>query len=114
MRLIHDQIQYIEFLSRDLAKVKEFYGKAFGWNFTDYGETYTAFEGKYVDGGFEIGNPVNGSILIILYSDNLFETKNKVVEAGGLIRQDIFPFPGGKRFCFTDPDGNELAVWSNK
>ena len=113
MKLKNEQIQYIEFLSRDLSKVKEFYSKAFGWEFTDYGETYTAFSGEYVDGGFEIGEPVRGSILVILYSDNLETTKEKVESAGGELVQDIFEFPGGKRFHFSDPDGNELAVWAN-
>lgn len=114
MKLKHEQIQYIEFLSKDLSKAKEFYSKAFGWKFTDYGDKYTAFEGDYVDGGFEIGEPVKGGILVILYSDNLENTKEKVQEAGGVIEQDVFEFPGGKRFHFSDLDGNELAVWSNK
>jgi len=25
-----------------------------------------------------------------------------------------FQFPGGRRFHFTDPGGNELAVWSER
>jgi predicted enzyme related to lactoylglutathione lyase len=111
-KLIHEQIQYIEFLSRDLQEAKGFYTEAFGWKFTDYGPDYTAFEGDAVDGGFTQGEPVRGSILVILYSADIEATKMKVEDAGGVIVKDIFSFPGGRRFQFTDPDGNELAVWS--
>ncbi|MFD1771583.1 VOC family protein [Sphingobacterium suaedae] len=111
-KLRHEQIQYLEFLSADLERAKDFYHTAFGWTFTDYGPQYTAFEGDFVDGGFTGGTPRPGSILVILYSDNLEETKKRVVRAGGIIIKDIFSFPGGRRFQFTDPDGYELAVWS--
>ncbi|MBE8719143.1 VOC family protein [Sphingobacterium pedocola] len=111
-KLKHEQIQYLEFLSNDIARAKDFYTKCFGWKFTDYGTGYTAFEGDYVDGGFTIGKPVNGSILVVLYSDDIELSKNKVISHGGTIVQDIFSFPGGKRFQFTDLDGYELAVWS--
>ncbi len=108
----HEQVQYIEFLSADLTRIKNFYQQSFGWEFTDYGPEYTAFSGKYVDGGFTLGTPQKGSILVILFSQDLESTLNKVVNAGGQIVQDIFSFPGGRRFHFTDPDSNELAVWS--
>ena len=111
-KLKHEQIQYIEFLSGDIVRAKDFYTSCFVWKFTDYGAEYTAFEGDYVDGGFTIGEPVKGSILVILYSKDIESSKNKVISAGGIIVKDIFEFPGGKRFQFTDPDGYELAVWS--
>ncbi len=111
-KLKQEQIQYIEFLSKDIVQAKNFYAKCFGWVFTDYGTEYTAFAGDYVDGGFTYGEPVNGTILVILYSKDLEATKNKVISAGGNIVKDIFSFPGGKRFQFTDLDGYELAVWS--
>lgn len=114
MKLKHEQIQYVEFLSRDLARIKTFYMNSFGWRFTDYGPEYIAFEGEAVDGGFTLGEPTRGSILVILYSARLEETKEKVVKAGGAIAKDIFSFPGGRRFHFVDPEGNELAVWSDK
>lgn len=113
MKLIPDQIQYVEFLSRDLHKIKTFYNKAFGWEFTDYGSEYTAFTGQNIDGGFTSGEPVRGSVLVILYSNELENAKARVEQAGGTISKDIFSFPGGRRFHFTDPDGNELAVWSD-
>lgn len=113
MKLKHEQIQYVEFLSKDLAKAKAFYAAAFGWAFTDYGPDYAAFSGDYVDGGFTAGEPKKGSILVILYSERLEETLGKVKAAGGVIVKDIFSFPGGRRFQFEDPDGNELAVWTD-
>jgi len=111
-KLKHEQIQYIEFLSKDIVKAKNFYTECFGWKFTDYGEHYTAFEGDYVDGGFTTGKPVKGTILIVLYSKDIEASKNKVISAGGTIVKDIFSFPGGKRFQFTDLDGYEIAVWT--
>ena len=111
-KLKSEQVQYIEFLSKDLNRAKGFYTNSFGWQFTDYGPEYTAFEGDYVDGGFTAGTPVKGTVLVILYSDNIEATLQKVIAAGGTIVKDIFSFPGGRRFHFTDPDGYELAVWS--
>jgi len=111
-KLKHEQIQYIEFLSNDIQLVKRFYTECFNWTFTDFGPNYTAFEGDYIDGGFTSGSPVKGSILIILYSKEIETTKEKIIKAGGIIALDIFSFPGGRRFHFIDPDGNELAVWS--
>lgn len=112
-KLHHEQIQYIEFLSQDLTRIKTFYTNSFNRSFTDYGSDYTAFEGTYVDGGFTLGNPKKGSVLVILFSETLEATKEKVLNAGGATTKDIFSFPGGRRFQFNDPDGNELAVWSN-
>ncbi|MGK9128443.1 VOC family protein [Olivibacter sp. SA151] len=111
-KLKHEQVQYIEFLSADINRAKKFYSDSFGWKFTDYGLEYTAFEGDYVDGGFTSGEPINGSILIVLYSEDIETSKRKVIRAGGVLVKDIFNFPGGKRFHFRDPDGYELAVWS--
>lgn len=109
----HEQIQYVEFQSKDLAVIKKFYSEAFCWLFTDYGPEYTAFAGEHVAGGFYPGEPTKGSVLVILYSERLEETLQKVRAAGGSIVREIFSFPGGRRFHFVDPDGNELAVWSN-
>ncbi len=114
MKLQHEQIQYIEFVSPNFEQIKQFYTTAFDWKFTDYGPEYTGFEGTYVDGGFAAGQPVKGSVLVILYSQDLESTLAKITAAGGTISKDIFSFPGGRRFHFEDPDGNELAVWSDK
>ena len=107
------QVQYIEFLSADIKQAKRFYTESFGWKFEDYGPEYSAFEGDYIDGGFTLGKPVKGSILVIIYDADIEAAMHKVIKAGGSISKDIFSFPGGRRFHFTDPDNNELAVWSD-
>jgi predicted enzyme related to lactoylglutathione lyase len=108
-------INYIEFTAPDLEKIKAFYTKVFKWKFTDYGPEYSAFNDGFIDGGFEKGEVKNtGQPLVILYSSNLEDTQKAVAAAGGKIVRGIFSFPGGRRFHFTDPSGNELAVWSDK
>ena len=94
--------------------VKAFYARAFSWTFTDFGPTYSAFE-EGLEGGFD-GNPAEGAVkpLPVLYSTDLEATLDAVVEAGGTIVRPIFVFPGGRRFHFTDPAGNELAVWAER
>ncbi|WP_350286500.1 VOC family protein [uncultured Croceitalea sp.] len=105
-------INYIEFRSTDLKETKRFYQQAFGWVFTDYGDGYTAFKESGVEGGFELTHePIVNGVLVVLHHHNLEEIKNKIIQAGGSISQEIFSFPGGSRFQFLDPSGNELAVW---
>lgn len=110
------KINYIEFPSRDLAATKRFFTSAFGWSFVEYGPEYIAIEDAGLDGGFfksdKVASTDNGSVLIVLYSSELETTAEKVKSAGGKIIQDIFSFPGGRRFHFSDPNGNEYAVWS--
>ena len=114
MTQVHHQIQYIEFLSNDFDRIKQFYTAAFGWEFTDSGPKYTTFAGEYVEGGFGAGAPVVGSIMPILYSKSPEESLEQVKSAGGVIVKDMFTFPGGRRFEFTDPEGNHLAVWTTE
>ena len=113
----HEKINYIELPSRDLAATKTFYSDVFGWAFTDYGPEYAAFDHAGLDGGFfqadMNASTANGSALVVIYSKNLEQTQAKVEGAGGVIVKPIFSFPGGRRFHFTDPTGNELAVWSD-
>ena len=107
------RIDYIEFGVADLNRTKAFYGEAFGWTFTDYGPTYCAFSDGAMNGGFTTeSKPRAGGPLVILYGDDLAAVQRKVEAAGGGIARPIFSFPGGRRFHFTDPDGYELAVWS--
>jgi predicted enzyme related to lactoylglutathione lyase len=108
----HHKINYIEFLSTDIAKTKEFYSKVFGWSFEDWGPEYISFTGLGIDGGFMQGEPKPGGPLVILYSADLEATKKVVMEAGGTIVVPTFEFPGGKRFHFADGTGNTLGVWS--
>lgn len=56
----------------------------------------------------------SGGPLVILFADDLEGAQEKVEEAGGKILKLIYAFPGGRRFHFADPDGYELAVWSDK
>lgn len=108
-------IDYVEFAALDLDATKAFYGKAFGWTFVDYGPQYLAFESGKLSGGFAKSESVSkGGALVILYAENLESALEAVKNHGGKIVQDIFAFPGGHRFHFTDPSGNELAVWSDK
>lgn len=91
-----------------LDSVKAFYSAAFSWSFTDYGPTYSSFD-EGLEGGFQTEAPAKP--LPVLYSENLDDTLAAVESAGGKIVKPIFSFPGGRRFHFTDPAGNELAVW---
>lgn len=111
----NNRINYIEFKAKDLEKVKEFYSQAFDWTFQDYGAAYTAFSDGALDGGFTKSDEsiLNGA-LVILYHENLEEIKRKIIDSKGIISIDIYPFPGGRRFHFRDPAGNELAVWSDQ
>jgi predicted enzyme related to lactoylglutathione lyase len=109
------RMDYVEFPARDLAVTKRFYGDAFGWRFTDYGEDYCSFEDGRIGGGFTTAAaPGGGGPLVVLYARDLEAAVARVLAAGGAIVKPIFPFPGGRRFHFTDPSGNELGVWSDR
>ena len=105
------KLDYIEMqaASGAIDSVKSFYSAAFGWTFTDYGPGYSAFE-EGLDGGFQTETAAKP--LPILFSENLERTLKLVEEAGGCVVRPIFAFPGGRRFHFTDPAGNELAGWA--
>ena len=112
----HHRIDYVEFTVTDFAVAKAFYGSAFGWEFTDCGDAYVGIRGGTDGreaGGFALGDqPAGGGPLVILYSDDIEATVEAVVAAGGTVSREVFEFPGGRRFHFADPFGNELAVWT--
>jgi len=114
----HEHIDYVEFPATNLEATKRFFEQAFGWVFTDYGDAYTAFARAEagLDGGFfqsdQRASASQGSVLIVLYSAALEETQAKVEAAGGTITTPTFSFPGGRRFHFACPSGNEYAVWA--
>ncbi len=113
--MTNNHINYIELYAHDLAKIKKFYSQVFGWQFTDYGDGYTAFAESGIDGGFELTDkPIVHGALVILYHTDLNTCLENIKKANGIISKAIFSFPGGKRFHFIDPTGNELAVWSDK
>jgi predicted enzyme related to lactoylglutathione lyase len=106
------KIDYVEFPATDLPATKQFYAQAFGWGFVDYGPEYAAFMGEGADGGFHAGTEGRPTKpLVILYAHDLEAMEAKVRAAGGEITMPIFDFPGGRRFHFRDPSGNELGVW---
>jgi len=114
----HEKIDYVEFPAVDLEKTKEFFRQAFGWTFEDFGPTYTAFADQGLDGGFyqsELQSQADkGGALIVFYSEDIEATLQKVTAAGGKINKPIFSFPGGRRFHFIEPSGNEFSVWADK
>jgi len=113
----HEKINYVEFSSVNLLETKAFFESAFSWSFVDFGPEYSAFSGEGLDGGFfkstQASCTDNGAALIIFYSHSLEETLLKIQQSGGEIIKDIFSFPGGRRFHFKEPGGNEFAVWSD-
>ena len=112
----HEKINYLEFPAQDIALTKSFFHRVFGWKFVDYGPDYCAFSNAGIDGGFYksslSSSASKGSCLVVFYSDNLQKTQQKIEAAGGSILKPVFTFPGGHRFHFSDPNGNEYAVWS--
>ncbi|MFA0549384.1 VOC family protein [Vibrio lentus] len=114
----HGSINYIEFAARDIAATKTFFSHVFGWVFEDYGPEYSAFEAKGLMGGFYLAdlasNAESGAVLMVFYSEDLEQTERDVIDDGGKINREIFSFPGGRRFHFKEPSGNEMAVWSDK
>jgi uncharacterized protein len=111
----HDRrIDYIEFPATDIAATKTFYEAVLGWSFTDYGPDYTSFTDGRLSGGFTTGGNVGPPApLVVLYASDLESVQKLVVSAGGEIAQETYEFPGGRRFHFRDPSGNELAVWTD-
>lgn len=115
MQQTHHAIDYVEFTVRDLAQAKAFYAAAFGWAFTDYGPTYAGIQSPDGEiGGMEEADDLRtGGPLVILFSDDLEASQQAVESAGGTVTTPPFDFPGGRRFHFRDPSGNELAVWAH-
>jgi len=114
----HHHFNYIELPATDITAMKAFYTAAFGWAYADYGPSYAAITGAGIDGGFD-GNagprkPSDQGTLVVLYSEDLETSEQAVLKAGGTLTKAIFEFPGGRRFHFKDPSGNELAVWTAK
>lgn len=111
------KIDYFELPAADFNAVQVFYGTVFAWAFEHYGDEYLAFSDGKHDGGFykssNVSSTDNGAALIIFYADDLEAVEASVLAAGGTIVKPIFTFPGGRRFQFLDPHGNELAVWTH-
>ncbi len=109
------RIDYVEFPTIDMAETKAFYTKVFGWKFTDYGPEYMSFNDGRLSGGFRLVSQVkSGDPLVVLYACELNSIEETVEDNGGKIIRETFEFPGGRRFHFQDPSGNQLAVWSDR
>ena len=113
-----NKIDYLEFATTDIAASKGFFTDAFGWAFEDYGPEYSAFMNQGLDGGFfkadKVATTEEGAPLTVFYTDAIESVLSKVEAAGGKVTKPIFDFPGGRRFQFLEPGGNELAVWTDK
>jgi predicted enzyme related to lactoylglutathione lyase len=114
----HQKINYLEFTCRDLPKTKAFFAATLGWVFEDYGPDYVAFSEAGIPGGFFqsdlTSKTANGGALVVLFREDWEAMFDKIVRGGGLIVQEIFSFSGGRRFYFTEPRSNELAVWLDR
>ncbi len=110
----HHAFDYIEIKALNVEEAKRFYATAFGFTFNDYGPDYAGIVGDGKEqGGITLAPEiVRGGPLVVLYSEDIEDSRRKVIDAGGTICVEIFQFPGGRRFHFLDPSGNELAVWS--
>ncbi|MCG9697063.1 VOC family protein [Shewanella sp. Isolate11] len=116
----HLTINYLEIPVKEIKQTKAFFSQVFAWEFVDYGDSYTCFTNAGITGGFYCSEThseqgfdlANGAPLIVIYSSQLEQTMADVERAGGVITKAIFSFPGGRRFHFKDPNGNEFAVWS--
>ena len=110
------KLNYVEFPANDIPATKLFFENAFAWTFQDYGSEYSSFSDQGLDGGFYQSDltsiAANGAALLVLLSEDLEQTQSIVELNGGKISTPIFSFPGGRRFHFIEPSGNEFAVWS--
>lgn len=106
------KIDYVELPGTNLPRSKHFFANAFGWSFTDYGPEYFAFENAGLDGGMDGTADAVEKPLVVLKADDLVAAQKQIEDAGGKITRPIFTFPGGKRFHFLEPGGNEMAVWA--
>lgn len=110
-----DLIEFPAVSIKDISAVKDFYAKVFDWKFQDWGDDYIDTKSSGVACGFN-ADPTHrpSKPLVVIYTEEIESSKQKIISAGGKITKDIFSFPGGKRLHFTDFAGNELAVWSDK
>lgn len=115
MKQSHHALSYVEITVQDLGRAREFYGRAFGWRFNDYGPDYAGVQAPDGDGevgGLSVGSPTGpGGVLALLFSEDVDASAAAVAAAGGALVDPPYEYPGGRRFVFTDPDGNRLGVY---
>ena len=112
----HHAVDYVELTVTDLEQAKRFYADAFDWQFNDYGPGYAGIRSPQGDsevGGLRTGQEVRpGGPLVLPYSTDLDRSVEAVTNAGGRVVNGPYEFPGGRRFHFADPSGNQLGVWA--
>ena len=113
---VEKQINYIEIPVTDPARARDFFAALFGWSFQEWGDDYISFNDGRLDGGFSRSAAAAAAtgVLVVFYSADLERDLDRVQELGATISKDIFSFPGGRRFHFVDPVGNEYAIWSDR
>lgn len=113
----HLKLSYVEFPAKNLPATKAFFKAVFQWSFKDYGSEYSSFSDAGLNGGFFRSDLAStsraGAALLVIYSKSLEATQREIEKAGGEIVKPVFSFPGGRRFHFVEPSGNEFAVWSD-
>ena len=107
------QIDYLEFPSREGGmKTRRFFEEAFGWAFVDYGPTYHGIEAAGIDAGIQgEQSQATAATLAVIRTQDLDAAQRAVELAGGTVTRPQFDFPGGRRFHFREPGGNEMAVY---
>lgn len=111
-----NRIDYVEIPVTDIKKTREFFSSLFGWSFQEWGDEYMSFNDGRLDGGFRLSAepaPSTG-VLLVFFSEDLERDVERVKNLGANISQEIFSFPGGRRFHFIDPAGTEYAMWSDR
>jgi uncharacterized protein len=111
-------IDFVEFPAQSPAAVvqaREFFSNVFGWSYQDWGDDYIDTRDSGLGSGIN-ADPAHRSAqpLIVIYVGDLEAACARVRAAHGKITRAIFAFPGGRRFHFREPSGNELAVWSDR
>ena len=108
---MRNRICFVELPAVALGPVKSFYADAFGFAMTDFGPTYSCTMTGDVDLGLQAdANDASGAPLPVIQVESLEATETAVKRAGGIVTRPTFSFPGGRRFHFRDPAGNELAA----
>jgi uncharacterized protein len=105
------RISFVELPASELSSTRSFYSDAFGFVLTDFGPSYSCTLTGDVDIGLQAdASEASSAPLAVIAVDDLEAALDAVRKAGGDITKPIFAFPGGRRFHFRDPSGNELAV----
>lgn len=102
---------FIELPTRDLSASQLFFESVFGMKMTTFGPSYACTLTGDVDIGLQ-ADPQESTRapLPVIKVENLETVFAAVTASGATITKSIFSFPGGRRFQFRDPSGNELAA----